>query len=338
MFLGDSKCKPISYFNKSCDGNFCNDGGLCTPKEEWVQKNCLLPLQQNKKIPKECICENSDKKSAIINIFIHNDTSDVLKLSKVCGDCDIACFSGSGVSYRKSDCELCGASAASYGKAVVFYPPKNNRLPENINPKTAVFIRTYSGRQGGPECDCDLRFWTNLRYEIANDPSSYVRINTYRSREGDCKGCEPIHHYVPLNSKTTNVSQVGSLKVEGTIVGGATYVVKITGGNTNNNDCTNICNTGFLCYEGQCIPKIPCNSSTGCNLDHYCGPNDFCIPGCTQTSYNCKPGTTCVNGTCSSSSNGGQSRRRMELIVVFGIVFFIIIVMGIIYFIYARNE
>jgi len=357
MFSRDSQCnKNVRCCAGSCDGDFCKDDGICQPNEDWIKKNCLIPIQSGKEFPKECICGNSDKKSAIINIFIHNDTSDILELieKKIINgtlsvlDCDENSVNCSSIiSYRLHSCKNDNGSC---GRGLLVYPsgPNNTtqgKFPDKINPKSVVFIRAYSGEKGDPECGCKFDFSTFLRYGILNDPDSSVQIQTCRFRNKGCtefKG-DVIHHFDPLvytNSGHCNsgVETTGLLSAVGTIVGDATYSVVIKGGTSNNNDCSNICPKGTFCYKGQCMPEVSCTSSTDCNLDYYCGPKNICIPGCTQTSYNCKPGTTCANGTCSSSSNGGESRRRMELIVVFGVVFFIIIVMGVIYFIYARNE
>ena len=348
--MGDSICnKNVRCCAGSCDGDFCKDEGGCQPNEDWVKKNCLTKIQTEKDFPKECICENSYRKSAIINLFIHNDTPDILELVEKqllpngnlslldCVENSVNCSSI--ISYRlHSD----SCSSKSCGRGLLIYPPGPNnttqgKLPDKINPKSVVFIRAYSGEKGDPECNCKFDFTTAVSYRILNDPDSSVQISTKRFRNKKCNFGRPVHHFDPICStlKTT-----GPLSAVGTKLGNATYSVVITGGtNNNNNDCKNICSPGTFCYKGQCISESSCTSSTDCNLDFYCGPKNICIPGCTPTSYNCKSGTTCVNGTCSSSSsNGGESRRRMELIVVFGVVFFIIIVMGIIYFIYARNE
>lgn len=352
MFLGNRQCNEnVGCCAGSCDGEFCKDEGICQPNEDWVKKNCLIPIQTEKDFPKECICGNSDRDSAVINIFIHNDTSDILELVEKkylqngnlsLVDCDENSLNCSSIiSYNVHNCLNDNESC---GRGLLIYPPGPNnttegKFPDKINPKSVVFIRAYSGERGGPECGCDFDFKTSLLYRILNDPDSSVQIDTLRHRPSGCSGINQDkvkHHFEPLSSKNSSVKQTGVLSAVGTVVGDATYSVVITGGNSNNNnDCSNICPTGLLCYKGQCISEVSCTSSTNCNLDFYCGSKNICIPGCTQTSYNCKPGTTCVNGECTESSNGGNGsnkRLRNILIGISVVVGVLIIILGFGYF------
>lgn len=275
MFLGDSQCnKNVGCCVGSCGGEFCKNEGICQPNEDWVKKNCLIPIQSGKEFPKECICGNSDRNSAIINIFIHNDTSDILELIEKkylkngnlsVLDCDENSLNCSSIiSYNVHHC--INDDNKSCGRGLLVYPSGSNntqgKFPDKINPKSVVFIRAYSGEKGDPECSCKFDFRTSLLYRILNDPDSSVQIDTSRFRNGGCGHAnEVIHHFDPLSSNDSSVKPTGLLSAVGTVVGDATYSVVITGGTSNNNDCSNICPTGLLCYKGQCIPEVSCRKS-----------------------------------------------------------------------------
>lgn len=349
MLLSSSQiCSVEEFSSVPCDGDFCKNGAICQPSEDWVKKNCLIPFQTEENLPRDCICSNSDRDSAIIDIFIHNDTPNILDLAKFRVEnngtvTDIACEAPvqdcSSIVVANLDREN-GDTLCRIG--LVLYPPGPNSttqggFPDKIAPKTSVFIRAYSGRFSASEdCGADINFKTNLLYRILNDPGSSVQIETGRFREGGCRNNKPKHHFDPfkLSDENTKVIARGSLSAIGKINGGATYSVKIIGGtnNNNNNNCPETCPTGFQCYKGQCVPQVQCTGSTGCNLDFYCNPNNVCVPGCTPKSYNCSPGKTCINGECTTPSNGSDKRLRNILIGVSVVVSVVIIIIGFGYF------
>jgi len=330
---------------KPCDGNLCGGDSGCQPTQQWVETNCLTPFQRTGTVPGVCVCGNSDRESATTNIFIHNDTLDTLKLVEdaVGRDGEITTVKCEGNFSNCSSTVRTDYDADKCRIGLIVYPASGT-FPATIPPKTSVFIRSHSGQFGGDTCNHDAWFNTNVRYQISNDASSTVQIDAQRKRKSGCSlghGSGRItHHFEQLSSSNTKAIAAGSLTATGTVPGGSTYSVVVSGGTSNGKGCPNKCSSGTQCdpKSGQCIPDVPCTgTASGCELDWYCGPNSVCIPGCTSSSDNCSPGKTCMDGVCTTGTgtngdNGVNKRLRNILIITFIVVFVIVIFVGIVYF------
>ena len=350
MILGDrpKQCQKFETRKfKPCDKNLCKHEEKCVPEQSWIESTCLTPLQRTGKLPDACICRNHEKESASTDFFIHNDTMDTLEWvdkaienGKITSTC-VGRFSNCTTTIRTDfDVDKCRIGKLIY--------PSSGTFPTSIPPKTAIYLRAYSGKfDGSGGCDHDAWFHANVRYKSQSDASSTVQIDTLRKRRGSGRQtCE--HNFDRLSSSNTSVTAAGGLSAVGTVVVpegdstvGSTYSVVISG--SGGITCPTTCGTGTVCdpISGQCIPQTSCTDSSDCMKDWYCPPNNICTFGCTDSSDNCTSGKTCVDGKCTTgtgTNGGGISRDTIILFVVIGIVIFIVIILGIVYFIYETNS
>ena len=355
MILGDrpKQCQKFETRKfKPCDKNLCKHEEKCVPEQSWIESTCLTPLQRTGKLPDACICKNHEKRKAVTDFFIHNDTMDTLEwVDKAIENGKITSTSCFG---RFSNCTTTIRTDTRTDECVtgVVIYPLSGAFPTSIPPKSAIYIRADSTRIDDPTCRWDAWAHANLRYQVQSDASSTVQIDTLRKRRSGCsrppaKG-NPTHNFDRLSSSNTSVTAAGGLSAVGTVVVpegdstvGSTYSVVISG--SGGITCPTTCGTGTVCdpISGQCIPQTSCTDSSDCMKDWYCPPNNICTFGCTDSSDNCTSGKTCVDGKCTTGTKpngGGTSRDTIILFVVIGIVIFIVIILGIVYFIYETNS
>lgn len=358
IFSGAPKnCKgPQRGRFKTCPSdNMCKDKQQCVPSKSSVD-NCLSKLQTTGNLPDSCICVNHEIDFATTDLYIHNNTMDTLQLVDFTGDnviCPIS-FSQCPTVIRT---DFAVDKKCQIGRWI--YPDGVLEPPKTIGPKSSIYLRSYSGQFGhtldkgsNAVCGHDVWFHTNVTYQIKEDPSSNVQILTQRKRQGEGVLCNHHHKFDRLNSISATAKAKGNLKIESAKVvrpdgsseedkdkvEGSTFVVVIGGGSQGPIGCTGICPTGTICNDdtGQCIPQQSCRSSAGCTGDFYCS-DQVCVFGCTETSNNCLPGKSCIDGVCKVPEPDNNERTKIILFVVIGIVLFIVIIGGIVYFIYESN-
>ena len=352
-----AKCNPAGTSGKpNCQSSVCESNGECiTNTFDKLYTDCVGPegLPFLKEVPAECICRNHREDSAVIDVFLLNETKETLNLIGL---------PLTWVTLRS------GMSRCDLSFWQITPPP-------SVGPGKPFFARAFSGdHTRDTDCKHDSKFYMCLTYGVDGSSANSVTINMCRQRSGS--GGSRCNNYDGVDGHKCQQSKArGNLTVKIKNNGGrrGSYLFTVTGGGegppgggciSNPDNCPaglycqtaeppNSCITGCKVIPDSCtasdevcdptsrvcITTTTCNTTNDCDLDFFCNKDKKCAPGCVNSDH-CSGVKTCVRGQCTAKTpdDGGPSRTLIILYVVVGIVGFLVIVGGIVYFIYESRR